>query len=127
MLKIHFRNQSAWLAAAFLFLSAAGCSTQSSPSPYRDNQILAGGWRFVRRDIPSGQDPKLDDSNWQNVSLPHTYNALDGQEGGNHYYRGPAWYRLHLHLGSEIIGRELYLRFEAASMTAAVCEWSYGR
>ncbi|MGN0308072.1 MAG: HdeD family acid-resistance protein, partial [Lachnospiraceae bacterium] len=25
---------------------------------------------------------------WQSISLPHTWNAIDGQDGGNDYYRG---------------------------------------
>ncbi len=32
------------------------------------------------------------DSRWDFVNLPHTWNALDGQDGGNDYYRGTAWY-----------------------------------
>lgn len=28
--------------------------------------------------------PKL----WDWVNLPHTWNAIDGQDGGNDYYRG---------------------------------------
>ena len=26
--------------------------------------------------------------NWYWVNLPHTWNAIDGQDGGNDYYRG---------------------------------------
>ena len=32
------------------------------------------------------------DSHWTFVNLPHTWNALDGQDGGNDYFRGTAWY-----------------------------------
>ena len=27
-------------------------------------------------------------SEWDKVDLPHTWNAKDGQDGGNDYYRG---------------------------------------
>lgn len=40
------------------------------------------GWIFTGRD---GKDVKVD--------LPHTWNALDGQDGGNDYYRGTCRYR----------------------------------
>ncbi len=30
------------------------------------------------------------------VELPHTWNAVDGQDGGNDYHRGTCWYRLRL-------------------------------
>ena len=29
---------------------------------------------------------------WNFVNLPHTWNAIDGQDGGNDYYRGTAYY-----------------------------------
>ncbi len=29
---------------------------------------------------------------WETVDLPHTWNAQDGQDGGNDYYRGTCWY-----------------------------------
>ena len=25
------------------------------------------------------------------IALPHTWNAVDGQDGGNDYYRGTCW------------------------------------
>ena len=30
--------------------------------------------------------------NWETVTLPHTWNAVDGQDGGNDYWRGTAMY-----------------------------------
>lgn len=30
--------------------------------------------------------------NWYWVNLPHTWNAIDGQDGGNDYYRGTCFY-----------------------------------
>ena len=29
---------------------------------------------------------------WDYVNLPHSWNAIDGQDGDNDYYRGTAWY-----------------------------------
>ena len=31
-------------------------------------------------------------SKWNFVNLPHSWNAIDGQDGGNDYYRGTAYY-----------------------------------
>lgn len=36
-------------------------------------------WLFARGDTPEKATP---------VTLPHTWNAKDGQDGGNDYYRG---------------------------------------
>jgi beta-galactosidase len=54
------------------------------------------------------------------VNLPHTWNNLDGQDGGNNYYRGVGWYRLHLKSDSGWAGKELYLKFDAASINTTV-------
>ena len=42
---------------------------------------LKKGWVFTGRD---GKAVKVD--------LPHTWNAVDGQDGGNDYYRGTCHY-----------------------------------
>ena len=32
------------------------------------------------------------DTAWEVVNLPHTWNAIDGQDGGNDYFRGTCYY-----------------------------------
>ena len=108
------------LIAGVLMLAGMGCAAHPVGQPISQDRVLSDGWRFVRQDVAGAQAPLLDDSHWQSVDLPHTYNALDGQDGGDNYYRGPAWYRLHLPLGSEIDGRQVYLRFEGAALMAQV-------
>ncbi len=46
-------------------------------------------WSFTKQqvEVPAEIDPK-----WDYVNLPHTWNALDGQDGGNDYFRGTATY-----------------------------------
>ena len=34
-----------------------------------------------------------DEARWEQVTLPHTWNGTDGQDGGNDYYRGVCRYR----------------------------------
>ena len=54
------------------------------------------------------------------VTLPHTWNAIDGQDGGNDYYRGTCSYTTVL---PDIVlpenGRAV-LQFDAVAMTAEV-------
>jgi len=52
------------------------------------------------------------------VTVPHTWNAQDGQDGGGNYYRGIGWYRRHLTLDSSLSGKELFIKFDAASIVA---------
>src|SRR4051812_793088 len=57
---------------------------------------LDAGWKFVRSEVAAAESITLYDGDWTSIDLPHTWNAVDGQEGGNAYHRGPAWYRRHL-------------------------------
>ena len=45
------------------------------------------------------------------VNLPHTWNAEDGQDGGNDYYRGVCWYVKDLENVETEEGGECYLKF----------------
>ena len=82
-------------------------------------RVLEHGWRFAKRDEPEAQAAEFDDSSWQVISLPQTWNAEDGARGGG-YYRGAGWYRLHLNVEPGLGGKNLFLRFGAASTVARV-------
>jgi beta-galactosidase len=111
------------LASALAF--GLGCSsehdTPAATSP-RGDQLLSGGWRFLEADAEQAAEPNFDDSGagWSTVSVPHTYNALDGQDGGGDYYRGPTWYRIHLPAFEKESGRRYYLQFDGANSRANV-------
>lgn len=99
----------------------------------RREQSLDGGWRFRyagderRPDDAAGADWRpaeaaagFDDSGWEPVSVPHTWNALDGEDGGDNYRRGAGWYRRHLVVDPRLEGRRLYLQFDGVSLMADV-------
>lgn len=50
------------------------------------------GWRFLKAAIPLEQALAYAERG-EAVSLPHTWNAVDGQDGGNDYWRGTCVYR----------------------------------
>ncbi len=81
---------------------------------------LSAGWRFLPGDQPAAAQPGFDDSKWQAVDLPHTWNAQDGEDGGNDYRRGAGWYRRHLSINPILVGRRFYLQFDGASLMADV-------
>jgi beta-galactosidase len=81
---------------------------------------LNPGWRFHAGDQPGAQETGFDDSSWQAVDLPHTWNALDGEDGGNDYRRGAGWYRRHFSAEPALAGRRLYLQFDGAGLMADV-------
>ena len=57
---------------------------------------------------------------WKKIDLPHTWNAKDGQDGGNDYYRGTCYYSKKLALADVSTGEEVYIEFEGANSSADV-------
>ncbi len=74
-------------------------------------------WAFSKEaaEVPA-EFPK----NWVFVNLPHTWNAIDGQDGGNDYYRGTCYYAKQI-LKSELPqNARYYLEFCGANASAQV-------
>ena len=55
-----------------------------------------------------------------NCDLPHTWNAKDGQDGGNDYYRGTCWYVKRFKQPALAEDEEAWLEFRGVAMTAEV-------
>jgi beta-galactosidase len=81
---------------------------------------LNPGWKFIRQDVPGAEQNAFDDSKWDAINLPHTWNNMDGEDGGNNYHRGIGWYRLHLKTDPAWNGKEIYIKFDAASINTTV-------
>ncbi|MEV6902515.1 glycoside hydrolase family 2 TIM barrel-domain containing protein [Amycolatopsis sp. NPDC051372] len=81
---------------------------------------LDAGWRFVRADVPGAEKPGFADGSWERTSVPHTWNALDGQDGGGNYYRGAGWYRKHVTPPRTAQGKRLWLQFDGVNTVADV-------
>lgn len=84
---------------------------------------LRDGWRFVRGDL----GPQVAATAGEPVTVPHTWNAHDGQNGKaaepalpDGYYRGGCWYVRDLAWDPQWAGRRVYLRFEAAALVTDV-------
>ena len=71
--------------------------------------VLKDGWRFG----------KSRDAAREIISLPHTWNAIDGQDGGNDYYRGTCWYARELS-AQEAAGDAVFLELNGAAQTSEV-------
>ena len=54
------------------------------------------------------------------VTLPHTWNAIDGQDGGNDYWRGTATYSKTFAKPELKAGERCFVEFDGAAMTADV-------
>ncbi len=60
------------------------------------------------------------DSQWETVDLPHSWNAVDGQDGGNDYFRGTAYYAKEISKADLPEGQQYYLELRGANSSADV-------
>ena len=89
----------------------------------RTTRTISEGWRFLKHDMPVDSAMQYA-ARGEAVTLPHTWNALDGQDGGNDYHRGVCWYVREL-TAEECEGERLFLEINGAGHTAAV--WLNGK
>ena len=89
-----------------------------SAQAQRESADPTGPWKFIKQDV--APDAAFDA--WTDVTVPHTWNNLDGQngKGDGGYYRGPGWYARKLDVPANWAGRRIFLRFDAASLVADV-------
>ena len=83
----------------------------------RQKQKINDGWIFIKENV--GAEAAVT-AEGESVSLPHTWNATDGQDGGNDYYRGTCWYVKRLAALRLSEDEEAWLEFRGAAMTAEV-------
>ena len=79
---------------------------------------INGGWRFLKAAVPA-ETAIANAAQGEAVTLPHTWNAVDGQDGGNDYHRGLCWYVREL-TAAETRGERLFLEVNGANHTAEV-------
>lgn len=84
-------------------------------------QIWNDGWRFSKYDgVAPANMEKLPDVEWEKLDLPHTWNGMDGQDGGNDYYRGTCTYIKSLKKSDLPTFTNCYLEFEGVNSSADV-------
>jgi beta-galactosidase len=111
------------ISLALILLLGAACSEKQPEAVWtaqgaRQVLELDHGWQFLRKELaPESNSSALD---WKSVSLPHTWNAKDGQDGGDDYYRGNGSYQRNFAVPQELAGRRIYAHFDGAATTTRV-------
>ena len=78
---------------------------------------LREGWLFSKNNSTL---PEALPTDWQSVTLPHTWNAEDGFDGGNDYFRGTCLYAKLLRRSELPEAEQYYLEFRGANSSADV-------
>jgi len=106
----------------------------------RDEISLNRKWRFCRqtegrrslgsfdrdRTLGSGVEPRFrkaksrsyDDSTWERIDVPHTWNNVDTEDTGPGYWRGIGWYRKRFTVSRKLRNKQLRLRIGGANQRA---------
>lgn len=83
----------------------------------RETVNINEGWKFIARDIAVGEAATAEGVD---VSLPHTWNGKDGQDGGNDYVRAAYWYVRSLARPALEENGRAYLQFKGVNASAEV-------
>ena len=74
-------------------------------------------WKFIKN---AADEVEAASRNGESIVLPHTWNAVDGQDGGNDYHRGTCWYVKNFAKPEKNESDKVYLEFRGVAMTAEV-------
>ena len=79
---------------------------------------LNNDWAFIQQDAGL---PEVMPTDWQTVSLPHTWNAIDGHDGNGGYDKGRYWYAKTFATPKQPLGGgKVFVEFLAAGQQATV-------
>ena len=78
---------------------------------------INAGWRFCKHEAIA---PQVLPQDWEQVTLPHSWNALDGQDGGNDYFRGTCCYARAFARAELPAGEQFFLEIRSANSSANV-------
>lgn len=80
----------------------------------RIKKSINDGWRFSLQEEPAAE-AGYDDTAWECVSVPHTWNALDTDDERPGYARGTGWYRRRVKIERLLPDERVHLLFEGAN------------
>ena len=78
---------------------------------------INSGWKFLQKNV---SETEVLSQKAKKVNLPHTWNNLDGQDGGSDYYRGGCWYYKKLGKIEKAEDEVVYLEFQGVQSIADV-------
>ncbi len=99
-----------------LIFSLVTANAQTNP---RISHTINSDWNFHKGDL-SGDISNNGGPIWEEVSIPHTWNARDVVDDEEGYYRGISWYKRQLHIPSNYRDKQVFLHFEGANQKTEV-------
>ncbi len=117
-----------YILASLLLLNSANAQTSTGNTINFDE-----GWRFHRGGMLGAEQPRLDDSKWRRIDLPHDWSIEDipgthspfnpdaiSQVGGGFTSQGTAWYRKTFNIPATDKAKRVIILFDGVYMNADV-------
>ena len=129
----HLSKVLLFAAASACFFFAASAQTYTGEVSNRVTINLGDTpWKYKKGDFysstPSAKDSAYPDGSWEDVGVPHCFNATDMwlnigngyDNNGTNTYHGTVWYRKHFALDAAYAGRKIELEFQGVNIGCAV-------
>ena len=109
------------LTFVFVLLLAiiTGSCNPVSEIGLRQKVNINNGWQYLEDDSKT-VDEALSHSAWQEIDLPHTWNAKDATDLTPGYRRDGSWYRKEIKISSINVDEVYQLHFEGVNITSKV-------
>lgn len=91
----------------------------SSEAFTRSEYDFNAGWKF-KFDAGGDYGASVDDTFWESVTLPHTWNAADGTNGGYDYKRGKGMYRKSAVIPASFAGKRIFIEFGGVNVVSSL-------
>jgi beta-galactosidase len=119
-------RRAGWVCA--LAGIALSVFTANAPAGERLTLNFNPDWKFLKADPTNAASVRFDDSAWQTVSTPHTYNdtdtfddfSLPGHRGEQNQWSGRTWYRKTFNAPDSFKGKKVFIEFGAVRQVAEV-------
>ena len=76
-------------------------------------------WKFTKQNETNAMEKAYDDKSWEDVSVPHTWNAIDGANGFD-FYKGACWYRKEVFVETIHAGNRVFIEFHGSNSVTDV-------
>ncbi len=74
-------------------------------------QEIDGQWLFGGKGLSESAALSANRTSWSKITIPHTWNAKDAEDGGGNYERTNYWYHKEINITGEMLQKRIYLEF----------------
>jgi len=108
------------IAAVLLFVYSISGFISTLYADNRETIEFNESWKFFKGDPADAHLMDYPDTSWETIQLPHTWNNIDGQDGGGDYYRGIGWYRKNRTFIAVDSTKKIYIRFGSVNLQSTL-------